>query len=179
MNAAAQQSILTASSLSPIVVITSSTTPADQLLAEQVPQLFLTDVVSHQRILCTQPRRKAAVQLAERVAAQRSESVGETVGFQIRDEHRHTERTRLTYATTGALRRRLQDDAALPGVTLVVVGEAHDETDEETRLMWPLLKEALAKRTDLRVILLTSAEHSERIAASLQLGADVNKVLEI
>ena len=40
------------------------------------------------RILCTQPRRLAALSVAERVAAERGEKIGQTVGFQIRLESR-------------------------------------------------------------------------------------------
>jgi len=40
------------------------------------------------RIVCTQPRRISAVSMAERVAAERGESVGHTVGYQIRLESR-------------------------------------------------------------------------------------------
>ena len=40
------------------------------------------------RIFCTQPRRIAALSISERVAAERNENVGQTVGFQIRLESR-------------------------------------------------------------------------------------------
>ena len=38
------------------------------------------------RILCTQPRRIAALSIAERVSAERGEKIGQTVGYQIRLE---------------------------------------------------------------------------------------------
>jgi len=38
------------------------------------------------RIFCTQPRRLSALSIAERVAAERGEKIGETVGYQIRLE---------------------------------------------------------------------------------------------
>jgi len=40
------------------------------------------------RIICTQPRRIAALSISERVAVERGELVGQTVGFQIRLESR-------------------------------------------------------------------------------------------
>lgn len=40
------------------------------------------------RIICTQPRRLAAISMAERVAGERGENVGQTVGYQIRLESR-------------------------------------------------------------------------------------------
>lgn len=57
----------------------------------QIPQ-FLLDECSRNgdpcRIFCTQPRRLAAIAVAERVAAERGESVGQTVGYHIRLESR-------------------------------------------------------------------------------------------
>lgn len=38
------------------------------------------------RIFCTQPRRIAALSIAERVATERGEKIGQTVGYQIRLE---------------------------------------------------------------------------------------------
>jgi len=40
------------------------------------------------RIFCTQPRRLSALSVAERVAAERGEKIGQTVGYQIRLESR-------------------------------------------------------------------------------------------
>ena len=40
------------------------------------------------RIFCTQPRRLAAISVAERVAQERGEKIGQTVGYQIRLESR-------------------------------------------------------------------------------------------
>ena len=39
-------------------------------------------------ILCTQPRRLSALSIAERVAAERGEKIGQTVGYQIILENR-------------------------------------------------------------------------------------------
>ncbi len=38
-------------------------------------------------IVCTQPRRVAAISVAERVAAERGETIGDTVGYQARPFH--------------------------------------------------------------------------------------------
>lgn len=55
----------------------------------QVPQMLLEDAcISGRRcrMICTQPRRLVAHANAERVAAERGETVGQTVGYQIRLE---------------------------------------------------------------------------------------------
>lgn len=55
----------------------------------QVPQLVLDDWIlrgegAKCNIVCTQPRRIAAISVAQRVAAERGEKVGESVGYQVR-----------------------------------------------------------------------------------------------
>ncbi|XP_043915095.1 3'-5' RNA helicase YTHDC2 [Protopterus annectens] len=55
----------------------------------QIPQFLLDDSNRNGipcRIFCTQPRRLAAIAVAERVAAERGEKIGQTVGYQIRLE---------------------------------------------------------------------------------------------
>ena len=75
------------------------------------------------RILCTQPRRISAVGVGTRVAQERVESIGGTVGYQIRLERKVTPETRLIYMTTGILLRRLAADPDLVGITHIIVDE--------------------------------------------------------
>lgn len=55
------------------------------------------------RILVTQPRRMAAIKLAERVATERGEQVGYTVGYCVGGEHTNSSMSAITYCTTGYL----------------------------------------------------------------------------
>ena len=73
-----------------------------------VPQFILDESLSQQekglcRILVTQPRRVAAIKLAERVSAERGERLGGTVGYCVGGDHHKAARTRLTYCTIGYL----------------------------------------------------------------------------
>ena len=57
----------------------------------QVAQFILDNEIEQGRgsitnIACTQPRRISAISVAERVAAERGEILGDSVGFQIRLE---------------------------------------------------------------------------------------------
>ena len=61
------------------------------LFVLQIPQMLLDDCsmnIEPCRILCTQPRWLAVLVVAERVAKERGESVGQTVGYHIRLECR-------------------------------------------------------------------------------------------
>ena len=66
-------------------------------------------------IIITQPRRLSAIAVAERVAAERCERIGDTVGYSIRLESKQSQNTRLLFCTTGILLRRLQSDPELTG----------------------------------------------------------------
>lgn len=72
----------------------------------KIPQFILDDALEKSppvtcKILVTQPRRVAAMKVAERVAAERKERVGKTVGFCIGGEQHRSRDTPLTYCTTG------------------------------------------------------------------------------
>ncbi|KAJ1635864.1 hypothetical protein T492DRAFT_588126, partial [Pavlovales sp. CCMP2436] len=73
----------------------------------QVPQLLLDDAVARgeggrTRIIVTQPRRVAASSLATRVAAERGEAAGQTVGYAVRGDRALGQDTRIAFVTTGA-----------------------------------------------------------------------------
>ncbi|KAL7987260.1 hypothetical protein Chor_006179 [Crotalus horridus] len=101
----------------------------------QIPQFILDSSLEGPsnkvaNILCTQPRRIAAISVAERVAKERTEKVGITVGYQIRLESVMSSSTRLLYCTTGVLLRRLEGDKNLQGITHVIIDEIHERTEE-------------------------------------------------
>lgn len=74
-------------------------------------------------IIVTQPRRISAIGVSERIAAERCERIGETVGYSIRLESKRSSKTRLLLCTTGVLLRRLQVDPDLASVSHIFVDE--------------------------------------------------------
>ncbi|CAG5133284.1 unnamed protein product [Candidula unifasciata] len=130
----------------------------------QVPQLILDDCSEKKeacRMLCPQPRRIAAVSIAERVAAERGERLGHTVGYQIRLESKISQKTVLTFCTTGVLLRTLMGgDACLSSVTHIIVDEVH-ERDRFTDFLLLCLKEALPHHQNLRVILMSATLNTD------------------
>uniref|UniRef100_A0A671VQR6 RNA helicase n=1 Tax=Sparus aurata TaxID=8175 RepID=A0A671VQR6_SPAAU len=126
----------------------------------QIPQ-FLLDECSRNdepcRIFCTQPRRLAAIAVAERVAAERGESVGQTVGYHIRLESRVSPKTLLTFCTSGVfLRTLMAGDASLTTVTHVIVDEVH-ERDGLTDFLLTKMQDVLQKIPTLKLILSSAA----------------------
>ncbi|KAK9846310.1 hypothetical protein WJX81_001334 [Elliptochloris bilobata] len=128
----------------------------------QVPQFVLDAAIRDGRgaecsIVCTQPRRISAVGVASRVAQERGESVGGTVGYSVRLDTRACATTRLLYSTTGVLLRRLQAEPGLTSVSHVVVDEVH-ERSVDTDLLLLLLRNLLACDASgrLRVVLMSA-----------------------
>jgi hypothetical protein len=134
----------------------------------QLPQLILDDATldgkgAETNIVCTQPRRIAAISVAERVAKERGESVGVgSVGYQVRFESKPPQKDgSILFCTTGLFLRRMQADldrqsggaasAAggteefLDGVTHVCVDEVH-ERDVDTDLLLFVLRRLLSER---------------------------------
>ncbi|XP_053567900.1 putative ATP-dependent RNA helicase DHX57 [Bombina bombina] len=131
----------------------------------QIPQFILDASLQGppsnvSNIICTQPRRISAISVAERVAQERAERVGLSVGYQIRLESVKSAATRLLYCTTGVLLRRLEGDTSLQGVTHVIVDEVHERTEESDFLLL-VLKDVIMKQPDLKIILMSATLNAE------------------
>ncbi|KAK2531834.1 Dhx57 [Columba guinea] len=131
----------------------------------QIPQFILDASLQGSpsnvaNIICTQPRRISAISVAERVAKERTERIGLTVGYQIRLESVKSSATRLLYCTTGVLLRRLEGDLTLQGITHVIVDEVHERTEESDFLLL-ILKDIMVQRPDLRIILMSATLNAE------------------
>ncbi len=71
----------------------------------QVPQFLLDDedIGPSCSIICTQPRRISAIGVAERIAEERCEEVGTTVGYRIRLESAVSHTASLVFVTPGMI----------------------------------------------------------------------------
>ncbi|KAG6543957.1 hypothetical protein Mapa_014581 [Marchantia paleacea] len=131
----------------------------------QLPQYILESEIAAGRgadcsIICTQPRRISAVSVAERVAAERGEELGESVGYQVRLEGKRGRDTRLLFCTSGILLRRLMNDSELKGVSHVLVDEIHERGMNEDFLLI-VLKNLLQRRPDLKLVLMSATLNAE------------------
>ncbi|KAK9996531.1 hypothetical protein SO802_021217 [Lithocarpus litseifolius] len=131
----------------------------------QLPQYILESEIEAARgavcsIICTQPRRISAMSVSERVAAERGEKLGDSVGYKVRLEGMKGRDTRLLFCTTGILLRRLLVDRHLKGVTHVIVDEIHERGMNEDFLLI-VLKELLHRRPELRLILMSATLNAE------------------
>src|SRR5919198_2724325 len=103
------------------------TAPTGSGKSTQVPQILLDGgVLGDGEVVVLQPRRLAARLLAARVAEERGEALGATVGYQVRLEGKHSAATRILYVTEGIVLRRLLTSPALDGVSAILFDEFHE-----------------------------------------------------
>ncbi len=125
-------------------------------------------------VFLLQPRRVAARSIAARIAAEQGQTLGRDVGFEVRFERQVSAATRLLVATEGILTRRLQGDPLLGGFATVVLDEFH-ERSLHADLALAFLKQALAARPDLRVLVMSATLDAGPIADFLG-GCPVHEV---
>ena len=119
------------------------------------------------KIVMLEPRRLATRAAAQRMASLVGEVVGETIGFQTRDERHIGAHTRVEVVTEGVLTRRLQNDPALDGYGLVIFDEVH-ERNLPTDLGLALLLDAKAAvRPDMRVLAMSATPDTKGLLAVL------------
>jgi ATP-dependent helicase HrpB len=120
-----------------------------------------------QRMLMLEPRRIAARSIATRMSQLIGESTGQTVGYRVRFDQRVGARTRIEVLTEGILTRRLQSDAELRGVGLVIFDEFH-ERSMHADLALALCREAQhALRDDLRILVMSATLDGDALSRAL------------
>ena len=103
-------------------------------------------------IVCTQPRRVAAITVATRVAEEMHVQCGTEVGYCVRFGRCYDEdRTRIKYVTDGLLIRELMLDPLLSKYSCLMIDEAH-ERSLHTDILLGLLRKVRRKRPDLRLV---------------------------
>ncbi len=118
-----------------------------------------------------EPRRLPARLAASRVAAERGERVGDTIGYSVRFDEAGGPRTRLRFMTEGLFVRRLLADPELRGVAAVVLDELHERhVATDLALAWlRWLREGA--RPELAVVAMSATLEAEPVRAFLAGGA--------
>ncbi len=115
------------------------------------------------RIACTQPRRLAAVTVAERVAEELKSPVGGIVGYQHRFGRKVSDLTRVKFMTDGVLLAETRSDPLLRAYDTIIVDEAHERSLNVDFLLG-ILKRILEKRRDLKVVVSSATLDTERFS---------------
>ncbi|CAG0917375.1 unnamed protein product [Notodromas monacha] len=143
----------------PVVVLSGDTGCGK---STQVPQIILDELISQRMgadasIIVAQPRRISAISLAKRIAYERRERVGETIGYQVRLDARlpETSRGSIVFCTGGILLRKIMNDPTLEGVSHVILDEAH-ERDVTTDILMVFLRRAVKANPNLKVVIMSA-----------------------
>ena len=122
---------------------------------------------------CTQPRRVAAMSVANRVSDEVTAGVkekgipltdkdklGGTVGYAIRFEDVTSEHTVIKYMTDGVLLRESIRDPDLNMYSCIVLDECH-ERSLNTDVILGVLRKVVARRSDLKLIVTSATVNAE------------------
>lgn len=115
-------------------------------------------------VACTQPRRVAAMSVAKRVSEEMNVKLGEDVGYAIRFEDCTSPNTIIKYMTDGILLRESLTDENLDKYSAVIMDEAH-ERSLNTDVLFGLLREVIARRSDLKLIVTSATMDSDKFSA--------------
>ncbi|KAB7504439.1 putative ATP-dependent RNA helicase DHX30, partial [Armadillidium nasatum] len=132
----------------------------------QVPQIILNNWIENDKgsmcnVIIAQPRRIATKCIAQRVAQERFENLGNTVGYKMRLEQKMLQRRGgLMFYTCGSLREMIQLNPLLEGISHVIIDEVH-ERSVDTDLLLLLVKRALSNGATFKLILMSATARTD------------------
>lgn len=113
---------------------------------------------------CTQPRRVAAMSVAQRVSEEMDVKLGEEVGYAIRFEDLTSDKTIIKYMTEGVLLRESLREADLDTYAAVIMDEAHERA-LNTDVLFGILRKVVQRRTDFRLIVTSATLDADKFAS--------------
>jgi ATP-dependent helicase HrpB len=127
-------------------------------------RLLHEEWVAGRKIVMLEPRRLAARTAAQRMAFMVGEKVGDTVGYQTRDERKIGATTRIEVLTEGILTRRLQNDPTLDGTALVIFDEVHERNVPTDLGLAFLLDATKTFSTDVKILAMSATAQTQLFA---------------
>lgn len=128
--------------------------------SSKIPLFILEDCEARKercRIIISQPRRIAVVNLRNRLKSFLGDKVGMRMGHGIREESKDT---KIFFVTTGYLVRLLaHNPQALRAVTHLIVDEVHERSVDGDLLCW-LTKRYLSANLSTKVLLMSATLHT-------------------
>ncbi|MFT4888773.1 MAG: ATP-dependent helicase HrpA [Pseudohongiellaceae bacterium] len=130
----------------------------------QIPKMCLAAGLGRRGLIGhTQPRRLAAVSVADRIAEELGVQVGQGVGYQVRFNEKVGPSTFLKLMTDGILLAEIQQDPFLNRYEVIIIDEAHERSLNIDFLLG-FLKQLLPKRPDLKLIITSATIDLEKFS---------------
>ncbi len=114
---------------------------------------------------CTQPRRIAAITVANRIAEELGEKTGESVGYKIRFTDKSSPSSYIKLMTDGILLAETQSDRFLNEYDTIIVDEAH-ERSLNIDFTLGILKTLVQRRKDLKLIITSATIDTEKFSSA-------------
>lgn len=136
----------------------------------QLPQyIYQAGLCKDGKIGVTQPRRVAAITVAQRVSEELGVALGKEVGYQVRFDDCTTKDTLIKYMTDGCMLREILTDPGLTQYSVVILDEVH-ERSLNTDILLGLLKKAPSQGSHgrshpLKVVVMSATLETDKISA--------------
>ncbi len=113
------------------------------------------------KIACTQPRRLAAMTIAQRISEELDRPLGKVVGYKIRFQDRTSPEAYIKILTDGMLLAETQGDRLLTEYDTIIIDEAHERSLNIDFLIG-LCRRLLEKRPELHLIITSATLEIEK-----------------
>ncbi len=145
----------------PVVIVSGETGSGK---STQIPKICLAAGRGIDgRIGCTQPRRIAAITVANRIAEELGEDLGKSVGYKIRFDERASRDGYIKIMTDGVLLAEAQSDPFLNEYDTLIIDEAH-ERSLNIDFVLGILKNMLSRRRDFKLIVTSATIDTEKFS---------------
>jgi HrpA-like RNA helicase len=109
------------------------------------------------RVVVTQPRRIAALSIAERISTTLNLPIGDKIGYRMRHSSKpiRSYGPGVEFVTTGSLLQIMRSSPNLSAYTHIIIDEAH-ESSVENDLSMALMLSILKQRRDLKLVIMSA-----------------------
>lgn len=130
----------------------------------QIPQYLLEKGLNSGGMIgVTQPRRVAAMSVAQRVSDEKGCRLGQEVGYSIRFEDKTSDKTKIKFMTDGFLIREMLRSPTLDDFGVIMIDEAHERT-LMTDLLLAITRDAIRARPDLKLVISSATLNAEKFS---------------
>lgn len=130
----------------------------------QLPKICLAAGLGRRGLIGhTQPRRLAAVSVADRIAEELGTEAGAGVAYQVRFNEKLSRDSYIKVMTDGILLAEIQQDRFLNRYEAIIIDEAHERSLNIDFLLG-FLKQLLARRRDLKLIITSATIDVEKFS---------------
>lgn len=126
-----------------------------------IPKIALHAFGYKEAVITTIPKRLITKSNAEFAAQCMDSKVGDYVGYYYKGENKTSKNTKLIFTTTGSILSKITgNDPYLKDYKCIIIDEAHERSIQTDQILL-LIKKALLKRKDLKLIIMSATINLE------------------